>query len=133
MGSGKGKGASQRYFSEEAHQANLEKQVTWSPKTLQQLRNFGVSDQSLLKLEFVFYTDEETKSRPLTEALSNKGYEVKDVPSATHETRRCVTGWTTKLRMDESTVVGWTREMCQLGYEHDAEFDGWGTHPQQAE
>lgn len=31
--------------------------------------------------------------------------------------------------MDTRLVVEWTKEMCRLGYSHDAEFDGWGTNP----
>jgi hypothetical protein len=33
--------------------------------------------------------------------------------------------------MDEATVVQWTQEMCEAGFLHDCEFDGWGTNAAQ--
>jgi hypothetical protein len=32
--------------------------------------------------------------------------------------------------MNELEVVSWTETMCRIGFEHDAEFDGWGTVPE---
>jgi hypothetical protein len=28
-------------------------------------------------------------------------------------------------------VLDWTSRMCDVGREHDCEFDGWGTNPKQ--
>jgi hypothetical protein len=35
------------------------------------------------------------------------------------------------MKMDEQTVLEWTGHMCGVGQQHDCEFDGWGTNPQQ--
>ena len=102
-----------------------------TPQTLQQLRKHGVTDDSRLALEFFFYTDTETKAAALAKALSTKGYSVKHRPSASDDKTRVITGWTTKMHMDEQTVVIWTRRMCKLGFDHDCDFDGWGTNPNQ--
>jgi regulator of RNase E activity RraB len=33
--------------------------------------------------------------------------------------------------MDDGTVQSWAKEMCELGYKFDCDFDGWGTTPNQ--
>ena len=44
---------------------------------------------------------------------------------------RSITGWTTPLEMSANLVLDWVDQMCNLGFEHDCEFDGWGTNPEQ--
>ena len=29
--------------------------------------------------------------------------------------------------MDRANLLEWTEMMCRVGFEHDCEFDGWGT------
>jgi len=31
------------------------------------------------------------------------------------------------MGMDDQTVLDWTGQMCDLSFQHDCEFDGWGT------
>lgn len=120
-----------RYVSDSAYRENLAKQTTMSPMTLEQLRKYGVTDETNLKLEFFFYTDDEAKASGLAKVLAERSYSVEHGQSTSDDDRLIVTGWTTRMSMDESTVVQWTREMCELGFEHDCEFDGWGTKPDQ--
>jgi hypothetical protein len=35
------------------------------------------------------------------------------------------------MLMSNAVVSAWTREMCEIGFAHDCEFDGWGTTPDQ--
>ena len=42
-----------------------------------------------------------------------------------------ITGWTSPIKMDENTVLNWTKDMCEVGYKYDCDFDGWGTNPDQ--
>ncbi|MFC3562039.1 ribonuclease E inhibitor RraB [Pedobacter jamesrossensis] len=37
----------------------------------------------------------------------------------------------TKMKMTDEVVKQWTKQMCELGYKFDCEFDGWGTEPDQ--
>lgn len=128
IGCGKGDG---RFVSEKEFQMNLAKQVAMSPETLTQLRKYEVTDQTKLKLEYFFYTDTPEKGSVLAGVLIRKGYTAEHGPSAGDKKSFIVTGWTTPMQMDESTVVGWTRQMCQLGFDNDCDFDGWGTNPKQ--
>lgn len=41
------------------------------------------------------------------------------------------TGWTPRLTMSADVVQAWVRQMCDLGFKHDCQFDGWGTTPEQ--
>ncbi len=120
-----------RFVSEGKFCENLAKQTKMSPLTVTQLRKLGVTDSTTLKLEFFFYTDKETKARGLASALQQLHYDANSKPSAGDRRILLVTGWTTPMTMDDKTVVAWTEQMCRLGYEHDCEFDGWGTSPEQ--
>ena len=121
----------ERYVNEAAFRENLAKQTTMSPQTVGQLRKHGVTDQANLKLEFFFYTDKEAKGQTLAKALGELRYQVECGPAAGDPRLVLVTGWTTPINMSEGAVVAWTEKMCRLGYEHDCDFDGWGTNPTQ--
>ena len=124
-----GQGA--QFVTAQAFQDNLTRQTTMSPQTLAELRKHGVANTSRLKLEFFFYTNLLAKAERLANALKEKGYGVEYGTSASDKSVLVVTGWTTPLLMDDETVVSWTEQMTRLGYEHDCEFDGWGTDPSQ--
>jgi hypothetical protein len=121
----------QRYVTESAFREKLAKQKLMSPQTVAQLRKHGVTDQANLKLEFFFYTDKDAKGQALAKALRDLEYKVECGAAAGESRLLLVTGWTIPLKMSEDSIVTWTEKMCRLGYEHDCEFDGWGTNPSQ--
>jgi hypothetical protein len=51
-----------RYVSESAFSQNRTKQTVMAPQTMAQLRKYGVTDETELKLEFFFYTNTEAKA-----------------------------------------------------------------------
>jgi len=120
-----------RFVAENEYEDNLAEQTAMTPRTLEILRGHGVNEQTELRLEFFFYTDAIDKALGLAEKLAQRGYSVDYGPSAGDRKVFAVTGWTDRMPMDESTVLTWTRLMCRLGYEHDCDFDGWGTDPHQ--
>ena len=130
FGCGKSDG---RFVSEKAFQKDLAKQVAMSPQTLKQLRQYDVTEQTQLKLEFFFYTDTADKAAAFARVLAQKGYTADHGPSAGGGKTFVINGWTTPMTMNEPTVVEWTRQMCQAGFDHDCDFDGWGTNPKQDE
>jgi hypothetical protein len=117
-----------RFVTEPAFRANLAKQKKMSPMTLAQLRKHGVSESKSLKLEFFFYTDTAAKAQSLAATLKERQYEVRTGGSASDSRVFMITGWSTPVKMDDATVVSWTEQMCRLGFEQDADFDGWGTN-----
>jgi regulator of RNase E activity RraB len=125
----KPKKSSNRFVTEEAFTANLNKQAKWTSTTLKQLRNLNVTSDKLLKLEFFFYTNTIEKATALASELNSFSYEVNYGISASNNKEYIVTGWTTKITMTDDTVIEWVNQMCALGYKHDCDFDGWGTTP----
>ena|SRR5581483_3082554 len=124
-------GGDGRFQTEEAYTHNRAQQLGMTPLTIAQLRKFGVTDQSQLKLEYFFYTNTQEKAAALAEALAALGYVGGHERSASKKKQFLVTGWTTPMTMDDSTVLDWTGQMCDVGYQYDCEFDGWGTNPKQ--
>jgi hypothetical protein len=120
-----------RYVTEKSFHENLENHAAMSPQTVAQLREHGVTNATELKLEYFFYTDTEAKAQSLAGPLTELNYEVETGQSGGDARLFLVTGWTTPIKMDEDTAIAWTKQMCLIGYEHDCEFDGWGTNPQQ--
>jgi len=117
-----------RFVTDTAFAANLANQKKMSPMTLAQLRKLGIAESRSLKLEFFFYTDTNQKAQALATGLKELNYQVSSGTSASDVKKFIITGWSTPIKMDETTVVSWTDEMCRLGFKNDAEFDGWGTN-----
>jgi hypothetical protein len=124
-------GGDGRYRSDEAHAKNRSRQLTMTPQTVARLRKFGVTDESQLKLEYFFYTNTKEKAAALAQKLTELGYAGGYDHAATNKKEFVVNGWTSPMTMDDKTVLDWTASMCDLGREHDCDFDGWGTNPKQ--
>ena len=120
-----------RYVNESAFSENRTKQTVMAPQTMAQLRKHGVTDETELKLEVFFYTNTEAKAAELVDVLKKKGYSVDQKPAAYDKSLRIVNGWTGKMKMKDAIVIAWTRDMCEVGYASDCDFDGWGTNPKQ--
>jgi len=124
-------GGDGRFQTEDAYAKNRANQLVMAPQTMAQLRKYGVTDQSQLKLEYFFYTNTKEKAAALAQKLGELGYAGRFDHSASDKKQFVVTGWTTLMNMDNQTVIDWTSRMCDEGREHDCEFDGWGTNPKQ--
>jgi hypothetical protein len=120
-----------RFVSDRAFGGNLTRQVGMCSQTLDALRQHGVTNETQLRLEFFFYTNTPQKASALAASLRGRGYSVEHGPSTGGDRKFVVTGWTSKMRMDDATVAGWCETMCRLGFQHDCDFDGWGTDPEQ--
>lgn len=120
-----------QFVTERQFNENTRNQVELAPKTLTQLRDIGVTDDKELKLEFFFYSNSMDKVQNLSTELRKMNYDVEFGQSQGDKKLFISTGWTKKMKMDELTVKSWTKEMCELGYKFDCDFDGWGTTPEQ--
>jgi hypothetical protein len=120
-----------QFVSESAFENNSTKQIKMTPLTMKELKKLNVNEDKELKLEYFFYTNTDKKANAFALELSKLNYDVKSRQSAGDKKLFLVTGWTTKMKMEDSTVANWTKAMCELGYEFDCEFDGWGTTPDQ--
>jgi hypothetical protein len=119
------------FMSDAVYQQNRTRQIAMTPQTMEQLRDYGVTDDKHLKLEYFFYTNRKQKAESLAKELANRGYDGNYDVAAGIPSQFVITGWTTPMQMTSAGVVGWVGEMCDLGCRFDAEFDGWGTNPNQ--
>lgn len=110
---------------------NLNNQIKMVPQTLEQLKNYGVSEEKSLSLEIFFYTNSQEKGEKLSAELNRMNYQTTVQKSAYDKNQVCISGWTEKIMMQEDVIKDWTKKMCEIGYSHDCEFDGWGTNPEQ--
>ena len=120
-----------RFLQEADHQRNLTNQLNTTPQIVSQLRLYDVTAETPLKLEFFFYTNAPEKALALASRLKALGYTAETGRSGYDKRIRSITGWTTPLEMSANLVLDWVDQMCNLGFEHDCEFDGWGTDPEQ--
>ena len=116
-----------RYVTEEAFEANSSKQVEAVSTVLGVLRKHSLSDTNLRSLEFFFYTNTMEKAKLLAEELQKKEYSVAYRKSGYNKKQFVITGWTRKISIEDSALAVWAKEMCEVGYKYDCEFDGWGT------
>jgi hypothetical protein len=122
-------GGDGRFQSEAAHAENRSRQLEMAPQVIAQLRKHGVTDKIRLRLEYFFYTNTKEKAAALAQRLADLRYTGCYDRSASDERQFAVTGWTLPMGMNEQTLLDWIGRMCDLGREHDCEFDGWGTNP----
>lgn len=117
------------FVSKSAFTENRDKQVTMTPLTMEQLRSHGINDSTRLKLEYFFYTNSKVNASALAEELDARGYVGGHQVAAGDPSLFVITGWTTPMLMTDAVVVPWSEEMCDVGYNFDCKFDGWGTNP----
>jgi hypothetical protein len=127
-----GWGKRKRFVSQDAHARSLKNQLAMTPKTLAELERHGMAPGAELPLEYFFYSTNRERAESLAKDLVARGYSAIAKPSAQARDIFVITGWTSRMLMDEGTVLEWTRQMATLGFEHDCDFDGWGTNPKGA-
>ena len=120
-------GKKKAHVTKDEYKSNFASQLQKTSHTVTQLQEFGVGDDSLLKLEFFFYTNTYEKASSLAVALESEGYLVDYGTPAGEKNSLVITGWTVPMRMTTLNIQVWAEQMCSIGYEHDCEFDGWGT------
>jgi len=120
-----------QFLSEEDLKINMAKQLQMTPQTMEQLRKINVTPEKELKLEYFFYTNTADKAKTFAAEIENLNYQVEYRQSAGDKKTFIITGWTDKMKMEDKVVSNWTKEMCELGYKFDCDFDGWGTSPDQ--
>jgi len=120
-----------KFVTEDSYKKNRDNQIYMAPQTLKQLRDLGVTETKELKLEYFFYTITTDKAKSLADEIQKKDYTVKYGKSGGDKNLFVITGWTSKMAMSDSTVIEWSKQMCELGLKFDCEFDGWGTEPEQ--
>jgi hypothetical protein len=120
-----------QFVSALAFENQVAKQIQMTPLTMKELRKITINEDKELKLEYFFYTNTAQKANAFAQELEKLNYEGRSGQSAGDKKLFIITGWTTKMKMEDAIVSNWTKTMCELGFNFDCEFDGWGTTPDQ--
>ncbi len=120
-------GGERRFKSPQEYNEIRDHQIATVSQTINQLRKYGIKDQTVQKLQYYFYTNTEKKAAALCQGLATLGYQGKYDRSASDKRLFAIIGETSPMRMDGQTVLDWTIRMCDLGQEYDCEYDGWAT------
>lgn len=115
------------FLSESKHAANTAFKLQISQIVLSQLYEAGLDPASDRSIDYCFYTNTEEKAKALVDELKELGYSA-NYSSEDREGGLVarITGITSPVPMDEDSILLWTESMCELGFEHDSKFDGWG-------
>jgi hypothetical protein len=97
------------------------------PRSIEELLGSDVSSENSRKLVFNFYTRSQEKADLLRQSLSRLGYSAR---SKKGWIRFLITGLTPEMQTDLNCMKLWMEQMCRLGFEHDAIFDGWNVQSQ---
>lgn len=114
----------QEFVTESEHKSNIEDQSNQNKEVLLDIYWCGVSEEKKLKVDFSFATNAEKKALDLSANL--KLLNPENVQVSLSDEIWSVTGSCGKIKMQLDDVTNWTVQMCELGYQHDCEFEGWG-------
>lgn len=99
--------------------------------TIAALKKSGATDESRLKLEYTFGARTGAQAAELSEKLAEMGYTKIGRAVASSGGSTDVRGLTTRILLDDSLVLQWAMEMCDLGHQYGCQFSGWGANPNQ--
>lgn len=94
------------------------------------LQREGVTEGTLLSLDFMFLDGQEQGAEALKSALADEVAEIhamaRDMGIFKRRRVWSVTGTTTPLPVSLPGLREWVERMVRLGAQHGFEFDGWG-------
>jgi hypothetical protein len=124
-------GGSKQFVTAEKFEEIIACQPELAHATLETLRHLEEKPSAELRLEFFFYTNSAGKAKEFCEYLRKKNYSADYEKTRKGKNLFSINGWTTKIPMKNETVIAWSKEMCESGFQYDCEFEGWGTTPDQ--
>ncbi|MBZ0098564.1 MAG: ribonuclease E inhibitor RraB [Taibaiella sp.] len=87
-------------------------------------------DNKEFPVEYFFFANTEQKASVLANALSKMGYTVYGyAPCAHNKSLYSICGCTPKMKITGNVMSNWAEQMCELEFDYDCKFDGWGTSP----
>jgi len=92
-----------------------------------EMRDLHGDGSEFMKLDYWFYTNEQEKAESLAEALRKLKYEVNIQPGGREDRQICISGCTPFMHDADDAMENWVKQMNELGFVHDCEFDGWGS------
>lgn len=115
------------FVSKEQFLEVLDEQLDLGPVCIQQLRSFGVAASEEICIDFFFTSHSYQNSKLLVRELKEVGYEAGFGKSPGEKERFLIAGTTCPMAVTEESILPWTMRMCELAYQYDCLFEGWGT------
>lgn len=111
-------------MSDSSNEAILEKQLMMTPVTWKTLQSHGVTDETPLLLDLFWFAATEEAARALASGLAGQ---VATSPTVGLSKDR----WAVEAQYGPQTFTlnslsSLVKQMCELGFSHQCEFDGWG-------
>jgi regulator of RNase E activity RraB len=89
------------------------------------VKELGIEKSDTQSVEFFFYAESEEKANKFKSYLEEKfAYEVYGINKAND--KWSIIGCTLVMSTKNSAIQKWSMQMCDLAFEFDIEFDGWG-------
>ena len=119
--------SNKRFVSEKQLQENIRHQQAMNEETLFEFNEYGIDENATRILEFFFFSNDVLKLEQLKAALLNmkcKELQLEQDPES--KKHWVLFGETNPMKMELSTINNWTKNLCEIGFEYDCDFDGWG-------
>ena len=115
-------------FTEDSYRSKLAKQLAMNEMTLARLRELGLTDETEVQLDFLYYASNESDAEGLRAFLIDEtDYEVEVHPQTDGSGQWVVSGHTQKTTISKEILDEWVNWLVAAGFDHECEFDGWGT------
>lgn len=112
-----------KFINAKDFKINLDSQDQKTSQVMNVMNKFNLTTEKESEIEFFFYAATKEKADQLASALQKLDYKVY---VEKHRDRFSISGWTTKMNIENERISYWAKHMCQIGYKFDCEFDGWG-------
>ena len=119
--------SNRRFVSEKQLQENIRSQNAMNEETLFEFNEYGIDKNTERKLEFFFVSNDKLKLEQLKAALVLLNYKELILEKDMQSKKNWVLfGETNHIKMELYTINNWTKSLCEVGFEYDCNFDGWG-------
>ena len=111
-------------MSDPSNDAILDKQLMMTPVTWKTLQSHGVTEETPLVLDLFWFAAGEKSAHALASSLAGQ---VSASPSVGLTKDR----WAVEAQYGPQcftlgSLLDFVKQMCELGFSHQCEFDGWG-------
>lgn len=117
-----------QHLTQSKYEYNNRSQKRGAPLALNLMSKLADMQDKELPVEFFFYTNTLEKAKALADEMVRLQYEVYGYGPCGYDTSQfSIAGCTPKMKMTDEVMTARVEKMCELGYQYDCKFDGWGT------
>lgn len=114
------------FISVKKFESNLKGQKDLANRYLDLLSKCDIRMEEPKGMEFFFYSKTREDADELKKDLEKIGYEVYGIERST-KNQYSIIGVTPPISLGKEKFKKWIKEMNEIGFINDCDFDGWGT------